>query len=108
MSTDLNDSLMRAIKERNQRNDEQEFQQFCKYLLSRCYSEIRLKMARRPKTEVGDQLRGMRSKEPVFKSESVRHLCGKRSRQKVRDCETILPAQLLFGYRDLVANASLK
>jgi hypothetical protein len=34
MSTDLQESLMRVIKERNKRNDEREFQEFCQYLLS--------------------------------------------------------------------------
>jgi hypothetical protein len=34
MPTDLEESLMRIVKERNQRNDEREFQQFCQYLLS--------------------------------------------------------------------------
>src|SRR5437016_4784234 len=34
MSTDLQESLMRVVKERSERNDEREFQQFCQYLLS--------------------------------------------------------------------------
>lgn len=34
MSTDLQEALMRVVNERNQRNDEREFQQFCQYLLS--------------------------------------------------------------------------
>ena len=34
MSTDLQESLMRIIKERNQRCDERDFRRFCQYLLS--------------------------------------------------------------------------